>query len=71
MNDIQRLKYDLSLHYGSVMIQNDIVSNTVSASDIILIRNKMISYAADFAESLNDGTMHDSVLPDLLKWFCR
>lgn len=67
MNDIQRLKYDLSLRYASAMIQNDIVSNSVNASDIILIRNKMISYAMDFAESLNDGTMCDSVLPDLLK----
>lgn len=69
MNDMQKLKYDLSLHYASVMVQNDIASGVVGASDTLLIRNKMISYTTDFAESLNDGTMCNSVLPDLLKNF--
>ncbi len=69
MNDIQRLKYDLSLRYASVMIQNDITSGIVLASDITQVRNKMISHATDFAEFLNNGTMDESVLPDLLNRF--
>lgn len=69
MNDIQKLKYDLSLRYASIMVQNDIASGNVMASDISKIRNNMISYATDFAEYLNDGTMDESVLPDLLNHF--
>lgn len=69
MNDMQKLKYDLSLRYASVMIQNELANGSLASDELILIRNKMISYATDFIDSLNDGTMCDSVLPDLLEKF--
>ncbi len=69
MNDLQRLKYDLSLHYASVMVQNDISSGNVNSADITRIRNNLISYATDFVELLNNGTMDENILSTLLEKF--
>ncbi len=69
MVTISKLKCDLSLHYASIMVQNDISTGIVNIGDTILIRNRLISYATDFVESLNDGTMSENVLNDLLQQF--
>ncbi len=69
MNDMQKLKYDLSLHYASIMVQHDIASGKLSHKEMYLIRNAMVSYAADFAEILTDGTMSEESLNDLLEYF--
>lgn len=68
MNDMQKLKYDLSLHCASIMVQKDISSSELPQG-IYDARNKMISYATDFAEILNDGTMSEDSLVNLLKFF--
>ena len=68
MNDLQKLKYDLALQCASIMVQHDI-STATTPQGIYDVRNKMISYATDFAEILTDGTMMEDSLIGLLKFF--
>lgn len=68
MNDMQKLKYDLALHCASIMVQKDI-SSCKTPQGIYDVRNKMISYATDFAEILTDGTMSQDSLINLLQFF--
>ena len=68
MDDMQKLKYDLALHCASIMVQKDINSSEIPQG-IFDVRNKMISYATDFAEILTDGTMSEDSLINLLEFF--
>ena len=68
MNNMQNLKYDLTLHCASIMVQNDIASGKIPP-DIYSVRKGMLSYAIDFASILTDGTMSGDSLDGLLKLF--
>jgi len=68
MNDMQKLKYDLTMHCASIMVQHDISSCT-RPQGIYDVRNKMIYYATKFAEILTDGTMSEDSLINLMKYF--
>lgn len=69
MNDVQKLKYDLSVQYASIMLQNDISCGKINPGDTIMMRNRMLSYFSDFADCLTDGTMSKKTVNDLIKYF--
>lgn len=51
------------------MVQHDIASGKLPHEEMYFVRNAMISYAANFAEILTDGTMSEESLNGLLEYF--